>query len=470
MTAWEELTISVIGTGYLGATHAACMAELGHRVIAVDVDEDKIAALSEGRLPFYEPGLSELVAKHVGSGALRFTTSFREVAPATIHFLCVGTPQRPRGDGADLSHLDSAVRSLAPFVTEKSLVVGKSTVPVGTADQVRARLRTLTGRPVEVAWNPEFLREGHAVADTVRPDRIVIGSVSAEADEAVRRCYGRITSENPDLPVVSTNYANAELVKTAANAFLATKLSFINVVADMCEAAGGDVAVVAEALGHDPRIGGQFLRAGLGFGGGCLPKDLRAFRDTAARLDVVAGADLLRQVDHVNNERRRHVVDLATEHCGGSVLGVRVAVLGAAFKPGSDDVRDSPALNVAASLHLRGAQVTVHDPQALSNARKEFPALDYAENLTDALTGASLALVLTEWEDYRGLDPAAVGALVERRVVLDARNALDRVRWTAAGWTVHTVGRSQQPHARRPHPPSPRGVGADQLGEPVGVG
>ncbi|MBP2472022.1 UDPglucose 6-dehydrogenase [Crossiella equi] len=433
--------VSVIGTGYLGATHAACLAELGYQVVGVDTDADKIAALTQGRLPFYEPGLPELLAEHVRGGALRFTTDITEAAKASVHFLCVGTPQDPRGHAADLRFVHAAVDALVPALRTDALIVGKSTVPVGTAAALADRAARLAeGVRVDLVWNPEFLREGHAVADTLRPDRIVIGG-PGKAAAALLEVYAPLLAEQPATPVITTDYASAELVKTAANAFLATKISYINMVADLCEAAGADITVVADALGHDVRIGRPFLNAGLGFGGGCLPKDLRAFHAAAAALDVRGGQELLRQVDHINNDRRSRLASLAERELGGSVLGAHIAVLGAAFKPGSDDVRDSPALNVAASLHLRGARVRVYDPQALANARKEFPTLGYAESATEALTGADLVLHVTEWPEFAELDPVRVGQLVQRRVVVDGRNSLDRHRWAAAGWRVVGMGR-----------------------------
>ncbi|MFF8907092.1 UDP-glucose dehydrogenase family protein [Streptomyces olivaceoviridis] len=425
------MRLTVIGTGYLGATHAACMAELGHDVLGVDVDPEKVAALSAGRVPFHEPGLPELIAKHTASGRLRFTTSFAEAgAFGEVHFVCVGTPQRADSGAADLSHVDAAFAALAAHAAPDALVVGKSTVPVGTAERLARTYAT------EVAWNPEFLREGFAVEDTLRPDRLVFGVESARAETILRAVYAPVLAAGT--PLVTADFPTAELVKTAANAFLATKISFINAMAEVCEAAGGDVRTLAEALGHDDRIGTKFLRAGIGFGGGCLPKDIRAFAHRADELGVPL--TFLREVDAINMRRRDRVVELARELCGSDMLGARVTVLGAAFKPGSDDIRDSPALAVAARLRLEGADVTVHDPEAMDNARKAFPLLGYALSLEDALRGADLVLHLTEWPQFRAIDPERAAALVARPRIVDGRGVLDADRWAAAGWRLWALG------------------------------
>ncbi|MFF9407384.1 UDP-glucose dehydrogenase family protein [Streptomyces anandii] len=425
------MRLTVIGTGYLGATHAACMAELGHEVVGVDVDAGKVAALRAGRVPFHEPGLADTVARHTASGRLRFTTSYEEAgAFGQVHFVCVGTPQRTDGDAADLTCVEAAFADIARHARKGALLVGKSTVPVGTA----ARLAAAHGS--EVAWNPEFLREGFAVEDTLRPDRLVFGVRTRRAERLLRQVYAPVLAAGT--PLVVTDFATAELVKTAANSFLATKISFINAMAEVCEAAGGDVRKLAEALGHDDRIGHTFLRAGVGFGGGCLPKDIRAFAHRAAELGVDLG--FLRAVDAINMRRRDRVITLARELCGGTVLGARVAVLGAAFKPDSDDVRDSPALNVAARLDLDGADVTVYDPEAMDNARKAFPLLGYALSLEEALRGADLVLHLTEWPQFREVDPGWARGLVYRPRIVDGRGVLDADRWTAAGWRFRALG------------------------------
>ncbi|RJK95332.1 UDP-glucose/GDP-mannose dehydrogenase family protein [Vallicoccus soli] len=433
--------MTVFGTGYLGATHAACMAELGFEVLGVDVDEAKVASLREGRVPFYEPDLEPLLQKHVASGALRFTTSAEEAAAfGDVHFVCVGTPQRKGEHAADLRFVDSVIESLAPHLDREALVVGKSTVPVGTAQRLAARLAELApSDQVELAWNPEFLREGFAVEDTLRPDRLVVGVASERAEKVLREVYA--TAIAAGTPFLVTDFPTAELVKVAANSFLATKISFINAMAEICEATGADVTMLADAIGHDARIGRRFLNAGLGFGGGCLPKDIRAFMARAGELGVDQAVTFLREVDAINMRRRGRVVDLAREVLGGSVLGTRIGVLGAAFKPNSDDVRDSPALNVAGQLQLQGAAVTVYDPKANGTARAVFPTLGYAESAVEAATGADVVLLLTEWAEFTQMDPSALEGVVAQRRIIDARNALDPARWRDAGWTYRSLGR-----------------------------
>ena len=438
------MRLTVIGTGYLGAVHAACMAEIGHDVLGVDVDIAKIEALAAGRPPFHEAGLGEVLSRNVEAGRLRFTTSLAEAGEfGDVHFVCVGTPQKPGSNAADMKYIDAVIDGLAPHLHRDTLVVGKSTVPVGTAARIADRLRELApvGAGAELAWNPEFLREGFAVKDTLHPDRLVIGVRSAEAEEVLREVYAPILAED-NTPWISTDFATAELVKVSANAFLATKISFINAIADVCDAVGGDVTTVAKAIGYDARIGPRFLSAGLGFGGGCLPKDIRAFMARAQELGVHDALGFLREIDEINMGRRRRVVDLARELVGGSFLGQNVAVLGAAFKPDSDDVRDSPALNVAAAIQLQGGRVRVHDPAALDNARAQFPTLDYVLEVDKACEQADLVLHLTEWQEYRELDPAALAGTVRRTRIIDARNALPVERWQAAGWTVRAPGRS----------------------------
>ncbi|MBJ3810870.1 UDP-glucose dehydrogenase family protein [Streptomyces flavofungini] len=442
------LKITVIGTGYLGATHAAAMAELGFEVIGLDVVPEKIETLRRGEVPMYEPGLDELLRKHVAgiegaTGRLRFTMDWAEAADfGDVHFVCVNTPQKHGEYACDMSYVDAAMESLAKHLTKPALVVGKSTVPVGSAERIAARLTELApaGAEVELAWNPEFLREGFAVNDTLHPDRIVVGVRSERAEKVLREVYATPVAEGS--PFIVTDFPTAELVKTSANSFLATKISFINAMAEVCEAAGGDVVKLAEALGHDDRIGKKFLRAGIGFGGGCLPKDIRAFMARAGELGADQALTFLREVDSINMRRRGHMVELARDAVGGgSFLGKRVAVLGAAFKPDSDDVRDSPALNVAGQIHLQGGQVTVYDPKGMANARRLFPTLGYADTAEDAVRGADVVLHLTEWQEFRDLDPEALGAVVGRRVLLDGRNALDPERWRAAGWTYRAMGR-----------------------------
>jgi len=418
------------------------MAELGFDVLGMDVDPDKIAALASGRVPFWEPGLEELMAPHVASGRLRFTTDMAEVAAfGDVHFVCVNTPQRKGEFAADVSYVDAVIDTLGPLLERPCLVVGKSTVPVGTAERVATRLAELApvGDAAEIAWNPEFLREGYAVRDTLHPDRLVVGVRSRQAEDTLREVYATLLAEQ--IPLVVTDFATAELVKTAANSFLATKISFINAMAEVCEAAGADVEMLSQSLALDPRIGGRFLQAGLGFGGGCLPKDIRAFMARAGELGADQALTFLREVDAINMRRRFKMVDLAREQCDGGFLGRRVAVLGAAFKPNSDDIRDSPALNVAAQVQLQGGEVTVYDPRAMDNARKMYPGLAYAETALEAARGAHVVLHLTEWPEFREMDPQELGAVVARRRILDGRNALDPVRWRGAGWTYRALGR-----------------------------
>jgi UDPglucose 6-dehydrogenase len=432
----------VIGTGYLGATHAACMAELGFDVVGVDVDEAKVAALSAGEVPFYEPGLRDLVARHVESGRLRFTTSFTQAAEfGDVHFVCVGTPQRADGLAADLTFVDDAVTALARHLTRPALVVGKSTVPVGTADRLLDLIRRTApaGHDVSLAWNPEFLREGHAVDDTLTPDRLVFGVVRDEDEAVLREVYAKALAN--DCPLVVTDFPTAELVKVAANSFLATKISFINAIAEICEVVDADVVALADAIGHDARIGRRFLNAGLGFGGGCLPKDIRAFMARAGEIGASDALTFLREIDSINMRRRQRAVEITRDVLGGSVLGARVAVLGVAFKPESDDVRDSPALNVAGQLQLQGAAVRVFDPKAMDNARRVFPTLRYAPSVTEALDRADVVLHLTEWRQFAELDPHQVRTLVSRPVIIDGRHTLDPDAWRAAGWVYRGMGR-----------------------------
>ncbi|MCG7595510.1 UDP-glucose/GDP-mannose dehydrogenase family protein [Mycobacterium sp. PSTR-4-N] len=436
---------TVFGTGYLGATHAVGMAELGHEVIGVDIDPGKIAKLAGGDVPFYEPGLPELLQRNLDAGRLHFTTDYAEAADfADVHFLGVGTPQKKGEYGADLRHVYAVIDALVPQLRRPAVIVGKSTVPVGTATDLVERAAALNPSeiPVEIAWNPEFLREGFAVHDTLHPDRIVLGVQhdSRFAEEAIRALYAPLLDSG--VPFLLTDLQTAELVKVSANAFLATKISFINAISEVCEAAGADVTTLADALGYDARIGRRFLNAGLGFGGGCLPKDIRAFMARAGELGANHALTFLREVDSINMRRRTRMVELATTACGGSLLGANVAVLGAAFKPESDDVRDSPALNVAGLLQLNGATVTVYDPKAMENSRRLFPTLTYATSVADACDRADAVLVLTEWAEFVDLDPETLADTVRTKVIVDGRNCLDRQRWRQAGWQLYALGRS----------------------------
>ncbi|GAB7049924.1 UDP-glucose dehydrogenase family protein [Catenuloplanes indicus] len=434
--------LTVIGTGYLGATHAICMAVLGFEVLGVDVDEQKIARLAAGEVPFFEPGLPELLTKALESGRLRFTTSFAEAAEfGDVHFICVGTPQQKGSHAADMTYVDASVTALARHLTRKALVVGKSTVPVGTAARLTALVKEIApaADEVELAWNPEFLREGFAVEDTMKPDRLVFGVASGWAEERLRAAFEPVLAQG--VPVKVTDLATAELVKVAANSFLATKISYINAMAEVCEATGADVSDLAEALAFDTRIGGRFLRPGLGFGGGCLPKDIRAFMARAEELGVGQAVGFLREIDGINQRRRARTVDLVTELAGGDVAGKKVAALGAAFKPDSDDIRDAPALDVAGTLHRMGAEVTVFDPAAMENAKRVHPELAYGESALDAARDADVVVLLTEWTEFRAIDPAAMAAVVAGKSIVDGRHALDPAAWRAAGWEYRALGR-----------------------------
>ncbi len=436
------MQLTVIGTGYLGAVHAACMADLGHDVLGVDVDAAKIEKLAAGQTPFFEPGLPAVLARALASGNLRFSTSLEEAgAHGEVHFICVGTPQQAGSQAADMQFVDAVVDGLAPHLRPGSLVVGKSTVPVGTAARIVSRIAELTppGSGVEVAWNPEFLREGFAVHDTMTPDRLVVGVQSEWAERQLRAVYAAALEAGT--PWVKADLTTAELVKVSANAFLATKISFINAMAEICEEIGGDVHTLAEALGHDARIGRRFLSAGLGFGGGCLPKDIRAFSARAKELGLGQSVAFLDAVDEINLRCRDRVMSAARDLVGGTFTDRRVAVLGAAFKPNSDDVRDSPALHVARALIEAGADVRIHDPEATENARSILSAADYTTDVLKAVEGSDVVLHLTEWQDYRDLDPTALAGLTRTPRLLDARNALDVHRWRSAGWAVHTLGR-----------------------------
>jgi UDPglucose 6-dehydrogenase len=443
------MLISVIGTGYLGATHAAGMAELGFDVIGIDHDPAKVEALAEGRVPFHEPGLPELLRKHVDSGRLRFTSDISEAHDCDVHFICVGTPQGPTG-AADISAVHAVAEALVATVTRPTLVVGKSTVPVGTAQALLTMIeRHRPEAGIELAWNPEFLREGFAVQDTLHPDRLVFGVTGPAAELTLRKVYARAIAD--ETPVVTSDLPTAELVKVSANAFLATKISFINAMAEICEATGADVTTLADAIGHDARIGRRFLNSGLGFGGGCLPKDIRALVARAEELGRGESVSFLRDVDRINLRRRDRVVEMVGSVVGG-LAGVRIAVLGASFKPDSDDVRDSPSLDVARRLRAAGADVTVFDPAANVTARAVAPELRYAANVQAACRQADLVLHLTEWREFRDLDPVALGGLVRRRMLIDARNVIDRTEWSRAGWQVLSPGRPALATSKRESP------------------
>jgi UDPglucose 6-dehydrogenase len=433
------LKLSVVGTGYLGATHAACMSSLGFTVVGVDTDAQKIAQLSRGELPFYEPGLDTLLASEIKTGRLTFTTDFSAVADADVHFICVGTPQSKDGLAADLTYVKASVAAIAPYLKSGSLVVGKSTVPVGTAQMLRDQL-AISAPNADLAWNPEFLREGFAVEDTLTPNRLVVGVVNDRAETILKEVYAPVIALGT--PWIRADLPTAELVKVAANSFLATKISFINAMAEVCEAAGGDVTVLAKAIGYDPRIGNRFLQAGIGFGGGCLPKDIRAFMARAEELGAKQALEFLREIDQINLRARQRVIDVVRADLSEDLTKYKIAVLGATFKPDSDDVRDSPALDIAAQLHAAGAKVVVHDPKGIEPARKRFPTLAFEEDVKVAVKDADAILHLTEWKEYRELDPAVIGQLVKSKFLIDGRNMLDRDKWRSAGWRVHALGRT----------------------------
>ena len=433
------LKLSVIGTGYLGATHAAAMSSLGFEVVGIDVDPGKVELLRAGKVPFYEPGLEELLLTEVNSGRLTFTSDFTKAADCDVHFICVGTPQQKDGLAADLTYVNSALESVAPHAKTDSLIVGKSTVPVGTAARLSARLKEINPK-AELAWNPEFLREGFAVEDTLRPNRLVVGVTSDRADSILREVYKDLLAAN--IPWIRADLPTAELVKVAANSFLATKISFINAMAEICEAAGGDVTVLAKAIGYDPRIGSRFLQAGIGFGGGCLPKDIRAFMARSEELGARQSLEFLREIDSINLRARQRMIDLVRQDLGEDLKSKKIAVLGAAFKPDSDDVRDSPALDIAVQISEAGANVVVHDPKAIANAKKRFPALGFEADIEKCVADADVILHLTEWKIYRELDPIKLKSLVAHPIIIDGRNALDSDSWIKAGWKFRALGRA----------------------------
>ena len=431
------LKVSVIGTGYLGATHAACVSNMGFEVTGVDIDQSKIELLNQGKVPFYEPDLEDLLSSEIKKGTLKFTSNFADIAAADIHFICVGTPQQENSLAADLKYVDAALDAVAAVAKAGSLVVGKSTVPVGTAERLRKRLQDKNPE-VDLAWNPEFLREGFAVEDTLKPNRLVVGVTNDAAELKLKELYKKNIDEGT--PWVRADLPTSELVKVAANSFLATKISFINAMAEICEAAGGDVTVLAKAIGYDPRIGNRFLQAGIGFGGGCLPKDIRAFMARAGELGADQALEFLREIDSINLRARKRVIELVQRDLSEDLKSKKIAVLGAAFKPDSDDVRDSPALDIAIQIQAAGANVVIHDPKAIEPARKRFPALNFVTTIDEALKDAEIVLHLTEWKIYREIDPVKAKSLVAKPIIIDGRNALDRKKWKDAGWHFRALG------------------------------
>jgi UDPglucose 6-dehydrogenase len=435
------MRLTVIGIGYLGLTHAVCMADLGHEVIGLDADAARVARAANGEMPFFEPGLEPLLRKNLDAGRLQFTTSYEAVAEfGDVHFLCVGTPQADDGS-ADMRQVHAAVDALSPHLSRPCLVVGKSTVPVGTARSLVARIRQAApaGNEVEVAWNPEFLREGFAVEDSLSPDRFVFGVTSQPSADLLCQVYAAPLANG--IPWLAMDLETSELVKLSANAFLATKISFINAMAEVCEKVGADVVHLADALAYDQRIGRRFLAPGLGFGGGCLPKDIRAFGSVAREIGVESLVNLLGEVDTINVNRRSRVVDLTRDVVGGTLAGCRVAILGLAFKPGSDDIRDSPSLHVCRLLTDEGAFITAHDPVAMQNAARMLPDLRYASSVSEAAADADIVLHLTEWADYRAIDPTMLATVVSQRNIVDARCTLDEKPWRSAGWAFRALGR-----------------------------
>lgn len=435
------MRLSVLGAGYLGAIHATCMAHIGHEVRVFDVDAPKIAKLADGIPPFFEPGFGDLLKSALATGRLIFTDSAKEaVQGAEMHFVCVGTPQQQGSDAADLRYVNSAVQAIVDNADCAGIIVGKSTVPVGTAGRLSATLSEgALDHRLEIAWNPEFLREGTAIEDTLSPDRLVFGVENETSEKALMEVYGSLLGQG--VPYITTDLATAEMVKVAANSFLATKISFINAMAEICEVANADVVTLSKALGYDQRIGSRFLKAGLGFGGGCLPKDIRAFSARAGELGAADAVSFLREIDKINLRRRERVVSVVGSFFDGDFLGRQIAVLGAAFKPNSDDVRDSPALTVAASMQLKGASVRVHDPQAIDNAKKVFPTLTYCDTFEDACRNADMIVLATEWDEYLSINPAKLKTMMRHANVVDARNALDHGLWSESGWTVYALGR-----------------------------
>ena len=437
-----SVKVSVIGLGYLGATHSVAMAKLGHEVLAIEPNQKRLAALQDGQLPFYEPGLEQALREVLDAGLIKFSAEHSQLSTEVeLHFICVGTPQSEKSDAADTSAVYAAARELARFIARDAVVVGKSTVPVGTAAQLQIEMSEIAGFEVLLGWNPEFLREGTALEDSLNPDRIVVGANSSRTVDVVKSCYKRVLDSG--VPFLELDLPTAELVKVSANAFLATKISFINAMAEIAEVSGADAVALAKAIGYDDRIGSKFLRTGIGFGGGCLPKDIRGFMARATELGVGQSVEFLRSVDAINLRRRERVVELAKQELG-ELGGKKIAVLGISFKPDSDDLRDSPALEIAQRLKALGAKVVVHDPVAVPALSQRDPELSATEDLGACLEGAELVILGTEWLEYRELDPNKAAELVAQKVIIDGRNVLKVNLWQQAGFKVIALGRNVQ--------------------------
>ena len=436
------MRIAMIGTGYVGLVSGACLADFGHKVTCVDKDARKIEGLDAGGMPIWEPGLEALVKANVERGRLSFTTNVsRGVEGAEAVFIAVGTPAR-RGDGhADLTYVFEAVRELAKMVKPGTVLVTKSTVPVGTGDKIVAILDEEGAEGISVASNPEFLREGAAIRDFKIPDRIVVGAEDERAREVLREIYRPLFLNQA--PILFTGRRTAELIKYAANAFLATKISFINEIANLCEAVDADVQDVARGIGLDNRIGPKFLHAGPGYGGSCFPKDTLALLQTAELVGVEQ--QIISAVVKVNDERKAAMADRVARALGGSVAGKRIGLLGLAFKPNTDDMREAPSIPLAATLVERGASVIAFDPVAREQAETVLTGVDYAADAYSAADGADAVVIVTEWDEFRALDLETLASRMRGRTLVDLRNVWDPHEAERAGFTYFGVGRGTLP-------------------------
>lgn len=414
------MRIAVLGTGYVGLSTGVCLAEIGHKVVCIDVDEKKVETLKQGISPIYEPGLEELLIRNMQAGRLEFSTSHHKgLSQAEIVIIAVGTPQGEDGS-ADLSYLEQAIKDMAVHIEMDTVVVIKSTVPVGTNEYIKYLLEAeLKGRvPFYMVSNPEFLRQGSAITDTMKADRIIIGAEHAEAAEKIKAMYQPL-----GVPFVLTDVKSAEMIKYAANAFLATKISFINEIANLCEAAGADVEDVSLGMGLDGRIGEAFLKAGIGYGGSCFPKDVKALLHTSSQHGIPFS--LLKETIAINEQQHELLVRKALQHFGGKLTGLKIAMLGLAFKPETDDMREAPSINIAKALTALGAKVTAYDPVATANASKVIGnSIEYAASALEATTGADALFIVTEWKEFRQLDLAALVKTMEQPIIFDGRNCL----------------------------------------------